>query len=219
MSKHLVVLLILFVIALSAAAQTIDINPALSAGEGDWVLADNRLVQKDVDAGMTKFLIPVPQTGNFTYDFNIKYEDGVLEDGHGGVGIHIFGDSNYKGHAWGQGASYLLWLNYDENPRGITKGLSAQVYRSINNSRMELLGDYDLNWIIDRLAAEGYSVQQVLSQPIEVKISANGNNGEVKIYSPMDQSQVYSFTLPLDHPVLGKYVALRTNGMSVSFGM
>lgn len=219
MVKRLIFLLPLLLCLVAFQAVALDIDPGTMAAWGDWSFEGTRLVQKDSETGIAKFVIPVTQAGTMTYSFNVKYVDGVLEDGHGGFGIHIFADSVGKGYAWGAGNSYLLWLNYDENPRDVTAGLSAQVYKSTSDSEMELLVDYDLNWVIEKLAGMGYTVDQVLSQPIPIKIVVNGNTGDVKFYDPIVENYVYTFKLPISHPLFGNYVALRTNGMSVSFGM
>ena len=113
---------------------------------GRWNFVGTRLFQSDIKAGLAKVNIRAPQSGPMQYEFNVRYEDG-LQDGHGGFGIHIFGDSAYNGASWGAGKSYLIWINYDEKPvtPGFIRGFSAQVYRSRTNSVMDLVQSYDLN--------------------------------------------------------------------------
>ena len=180
--------------------------------EGDWTILGNRLYQKDIKAGMARVDIPAPQAGMMVYEFNVRYEDGA-EDMHAGFGIHLFVDKPAKGKAWGNGKSYLLWLNYDENPKEITKGLSAQIYKSLTNSRMELLADIDLNDYVYLLT------EDLLDMVIPVKMVVNGFNGDVKIYDPTDPSYVYKFNIGNTAPLTGKYMSLRSNSMGISFGM
>ncbi len=180
---------------------------------GQWNVVGDRLVQRDVKAGMARVDIPYPQAGIVTYQFNVKYESGGTDDMHAGFGIHIFVDKPAKGKAWGNGKSYLLWLNYDENPKGITKGLSAQVYKSLSNSKMKLIADIDLNKYAYLLTEENMSVV------VPIKMSVNGYNGDVKIYDPTDPTWVYVFNLGNTAPLKGGYVSLRTNSSSFSFGM
>ncbi len=180
---------------------------------GQWKVIGDRLVQSDTKAGMARVDIPFPQAGIVTYQFNVKYETGGVEDGHAGFGIHIFVDKPAKGKAWGNGKSYLLWLNYDENAKGITKGLSAQVYKSLSNSRMELVADIDLNQYAYLLTEEN------MNTIIPVKMTVNGFNGDVKIYDPTDPTWVYVFNLGNTSPLRGNFISLRTNSASFSFGM
>ncbi len=180
---------------------------------GQWSVVGDRLVQSDVKAGMARVDIPFPQAGIVTYQFNVKYLKGGMDDMHAGFGIHIFVDKPAKGKAWGNGRSYLLWLNYDENAKNITKGLSAQVYKSLTNSKMELVADIDLNKYAYLLTAENMDVV------LPVKMTVNGFNGDVKIYDPTDPTWVYVFNLGNTAPLHGSYISLRTNSASFSFGM
>ena len=204
------VLVLLFtrVLFLSVAETAL---PGAQFAHGDWKIVNGRLYQNDLKAGLAKMNLPVPQAGKMLYEFTVRYEDG-FDDAHGGFGIHVFADKVYNGASWGSGDSYLLWLNYDENAKGITTGLSAQVYKSITHSKMELLADYDLNQYVGALAGNFLDVN------IPVKIIIDGNNGDVKIYDPVDPSWVYKFNLGNTSPLSGKYISLRTNSLSVSFG-
>jgi hypothetical protein len=184
---------------------------------GNWNFIGNRLYQNDAKAPLAKVNIRAPQTGPMVYEFNARYESGA-EDGHGGFGLHIFSDVAYNGPSWGSGKSYLLWLNYDENPisQDIPRGLSAQVYRSYTNSRMELVRSVDLNQYTNLLTTEN------LSAPVPVKIWANGNTGEIRVYDPTDPNLADYFYFYLDSrdtPLKGDWVALRTNGMNLSFAL
>jgi hypothetical protein len=191
--------------------------PEYHFASGNWGLAGPRLYQNDAGARLAKVNIRIPQSGPMIYDFNARYEDGV-QDGHGGFGIHIFTDSAYNGASWGAGRSYLLWLNYDEAPitRGIPRGFSAQVYRSVSNSRMDLIESVDLNRYLPLLTWDN------LSNSIPFRIWVNGDSGEVRVYDPSDPDLANYFYFYIDRkdlPLKGNWIALRTNGIKLSFGM
>ena len=179
---------------------------------GKWAVIGDRLYQSNLKAGMARVDIPAPQAGMMVYEFNVRYEDGGTDDMHAGFGIHIFVDKPASGKAWGNGKSYLLWLNYDENAKGITKGLSAQIYKSLSNSKMELIADIDLNDYTYLIT------EDLLDMVIPVKMVINGFNGDVKIYDPTDSSYVYKFNLGNTAPLTGQFISLRTNSMGISFG-
>lgn len=184
---------------------------------GDWSISGDRVYQNDVNARLAKVNIQVPQSGSMLYEFNVRYESGA-EDGHGGFGLHIFADKVYNGPSWGSGNSYLLWLNYDENPlsTSIPKGLSGQVYHSYTNSRMDLVHSIDLSQFEDLLTAEN------LAEAVSFKIWVNGDTGEVRIYDPTDPylATYYYFNIDKkDLPLKGDWVALRTNGIKLSFAL
>ncbi|MDR1467899.1 MAG: hypothetical protein LBT00_01250 [Spirochaetaceae bacterium] len=186
-------------------------------GAGDWRFVGSRLLQDDAGARLAKVNLSVPQEGVVYYEFNARYEGGV-EDGHGGFGIHILGDSRINAPSWGSGKSYLLWLNYDEHPTSadIPAGLSAQVYRSDSHSEMTLLYSQDLN---DYFAILN---EDVLSENVPFRISVNGNTGEVRIYDPTEDLESVYYVFNIDKkalPVKGSWIALRSNGMKVSFGL
>jgi hypothetical protein len=61
-----------------------------------------------------------------------------------------------------------------------------------------------------------------LSQPVPVKIWMDGATGEVRVYDPTDPELSYYFYFYIDSkdlPIRGDWVALRTNGMKLSFGL
>jgi hypothetical protein len=186
-------------------------------GAGDWRFVGPRLLQDDAGARLAKVNLNVPQEGEVYYEFNVRYEGGA-EDGHGGFGIHILGDSRLDYPSWGSGKSYLLWLNYDERPisSDIPTGLSAQVYRSDSHSRMTLLYSRDLNEYLTFLD------EDALSEDVPFRISANGNTGEVRVYDPTEDLESVYYVFNIDRselPVKGNWIALRSNGMKVSFGL
>jgi len=210
--KRMVLAFVLMTVGLYVYAQSRlpDFRPAA----GRWSILGTRLYQNDENARLAKVNIPAIQNYEITYyEFNARYEGGA-EDGHGGFGLHIFVDAAYNGESWGAGQSYLLWLNYDENPidRAIHRGLSAQIYRSTSNSQMELIESFDLNGYANLLTPEN------LSQPVNFIILANTNTGELRINDPIDTDIYYVFYLDRRYlPLRGNWVALRTNGMKMSF--
>jgi hypothetical protein len=213
--KRLVFFLLVIGLTISAYAQAQ--VPEHRFAAGSWSFVGSRLYQNDARAGLAKVNLRVPQSGPMVYEFNGRYEGGA-EDGHGGFGLHVFDDVVYNGPSWGSGNSYLLWLNYDENPtnRSIPRGLSAQVYRSRSHSRMDLVESVDLNQYTSALTSAN------LAYPVPFKVEVNGNTGEVRVYDPTDPalSDYYYFYIDRrDIPLRGDWVALRTNGMKLSFAM
>jgi hypothetical protein len=202
-----------FVIVLAAAAVALFAQaqlPEYHFASGSWSLSGERLYQNDARARLAKINIRVPQSGPMLYEFDARYESGA-EDGHGGIGLHIFADSALNRASWGAGRSYLLWLNYDERPinRDIPRGLSAQVYRSYTNSRMDLIQSVDLNRYAGLLTREN------LAYPVHFRISVDGNTGEIQIDDPTAEGVYY--VLNVDLPSRGDWIALRTNGLRASF--
>lgn len=194
-----------------------DTIPDYQPASGRWAVSGGRLYQNDEKARLAKINVEAPQTGAMVYEFNARYEAGA-EDGHGGFGLHVFGDKPFASASWGSGKSYLLWLNYDENPAQgrIPKGLSGQVYRSYTNSRMELVESVDLNEYASLLTAEN------LSSPVPFRIIVDGNTGEVRVYDPTDPEGSYYRYFSInksDIPLKGDWVALRTNGIRLSFAL
>ena len=207
---------VLFVLVIGITASLFAQVPESTFASGSWRFIGSRLYQNDAKSGLAKANFKVPQSGPMLYEFNTKYEGGA-EDGHGGFGIHIFVDSAINRASWGAGKSYLLWLNYDEKPisKDIPAGLSAQVYRSTTNSRMELIASIPLSDYEPLLTDDN------LSYPIPFRIEANGNTGEVRIYDPADPdgNYFYFFIDKRELPLRGNYVALRTNGIKLSFAL
>jgi hypothetical protein len=212
--KKMVLAFVLITMGLFVYAQT---NlPSYYPASGRWSIIGGRLYQNDENARLAKVNIPIPQNSPvIAYEFDARYEGGA-EDGHGGFGLHIFADSSFNRESWGAGQSYLLWLNYDEKPldRRIQPGLSAQIYRSVSNTQMELIDSFDLNGYADFLTSEN------LSAPVHFKIVVDSNNGEVHVYDPVDDNYYYVFNLDGRYlPLKGNWVVLRTNGMKMSFAM
>jgi len=213
--KRFVFFIMVMGIAMSVFAQAE--VPEYTFASGSWRFIGSRLYQNDAGARLAKVNFKAPQNGLMLYSFNLRYEGGG-EDGHGGAGIHIFADRIINKASWGVGKSYLLWLNYDKKPlsKKIPAGLSAQVYRSISNSRMELI------YSIPLTDYERFLTKENLAYPISFRIIANGDTGEVRIYDPTDpdnRKYLYFFIDKKDLPLKGNYVALRTNGIKLSFAL
>ncbi|MDR2783522.1 MAG: hypothetical protein LBB48_06765 [Treponema sp.] len=209
---------ILFLLAIGVAATAFAQNdlPEYQFAVGTWEIIEGRVFQKDAATRLAKANVKVPQSGAMLYEFDVRYESG-LEDGQGGFGVHIFADNAIKRPSWGVGKSWLLWLNYDKNPlknSGIQAGLSGQVYRSVNNSTMELVQSVDLNRYVPLFTQEGSP------NLVSFKIYANGDTGEIRVYDPTDSTgaNYYYFTIDKKYlPLKGDWVVFRTNGVSLSF--
>ncbi|MDR3145639.1 MAG: hypothetical protein LBU21_05125 [Treponema sp.] len=208
--------IVFLLVAIGAASVLYAQNqlPEYRFAAGSWSFVGDRLYQSDARAGLAKVNFRAPQSGSMLYEFNARYESGA-EDGHGGFGLHIFADNVYDGPSWGSGNSYLLWLNYDENPANfqIPRGLSAQVYRSYTNSWMELVESVNLNEYADLLTVDNLSY-------VPFRITVDGVSGEVRVYDPADSnlsSYYYFYIDRKDLPIRGNWAALRTNGIRLSF--
>ena len=211
--KRLVLFVLVAGMAVSLFAQT---NvPEHFFAAGNWGFIGPRLYQNNAKAGLAKVNFRAPQSGSMIYEFNARYEDGV-QDGHGGFGLHIFVDRAYNAASWGAGKSYLLWLNYDEHPisKQIPVGLSGQIYRSVSNSRMDLVESVSLNEYLP------YLTDEALASPISFKIIANGDTGEIRIFDPTEPDTYFTFFVDKKElPLKGDWVALRTNGIKLSFAL
>jgi hypothetical protein len=213
--KRFILFVLVMVIAMPIFAQ-VEV-PEYTFASGSWRFIDSRLYQNDDKASFARANFKVPQSGIMLYEFDLRYEGGA-EDGHGGVGIHIFMDSAVNRATWGAGKSWLLWLNYDTKPvsKDIPAGLSAQVYRSISNAQMDLVHSISL------ASYERFLTKENLASPITFRIIANGDTGEVRVYDPTDPNNRKYFYFIIDKkdlPLKGGFVALRTNGMKVSFAL
>ena len=213
--KHFILFVSVMTVAMSVFAQAK--VPDYTFASGSWRFSGSRLYQNDAKARLAKVNFKVPQSGIVLYEFNVRYEGGA-EDGHGGFGLHIFVDSALNRASWGAGKSWLFWLNYDEKPlsKTIPRGLSAQVYKSISNSRMDLIASIPLT------DYESFLTDENLASPITFRIIADGDTGEVRIYDPTDpdnRKYYYFYIDKKDLPVKGSFVALRTNGIKMSFAL
>jgi len=216
MKKSLAFLVILLAFGATAFAQTVVFHTDFSTSimlpksHGDWEVMGGRLYQSDVDEHLAKINVMARQSGEMQYEFNVRYEGGGMEDLMGGFGIHVFVDNPWNGMSWGNGDSYLLWLNYDPSPSYGPKGFTAQIYKSVSETKMELVGYYDLNKYAYLLNTANLN----LLVPARIKI--NGNTGSVWVESPLEAG--YGFRFSLGSALgSGEYVALRTNSLALSF--
>ena len=214
--KRFILLILVLGISFSLFAQMQLPEHHFATGSGNWGFIGNRLYQNEANARLAKMNMRIPQSGPMIYEFNVRYEGGI-EDGHGGFGVHLFVDDVINRASWGSGSSWLLWLNYDENPLSaqIPRGFSAQIYRSTSQINMDLVESFDLNEYVDFLTEE------IWSYPVPAKIWVNGNTGEVRVFDPTDPALdfFFWFYLPINTPLTGNWVSLRTNGLRLSFEM
>jgi hypothetical protein len=212
MKKAVCMVALVSLVALTSAFSQVDLGQYRFVS-GNWAISGDRLYQNDEKARLAKVNIQAPQEGEMLYEFTARYEGGA-EDGHGGFGLHVFVDSVYNDVSWGSGQSFLIWLNYDENPqnKSIPAGLSAQIYRSVSHSQMDLVESYDLNDYADLLNDES------LAEPVPFKIIIDGNTGRVDVYDPtVTDNSYYRLNLNINRPLRGNWVVLRTNGIKLSF--
>ena len=198
-----------------AAADTVELSRDFGSGlshdgaVGSWSTQGGRLHQKDTDNRLAKINFPAPQKGTMEYRFDVRYEGGG-EDQMGGFGIHVFVDEAYADRSWGNGTSYLLWVNYDPEATYGKQGFVAQVYKSTNFFTMEIMKDYQLKLDTSMVSREA------LRTTIPIRIQVNGNTGLVKVYDPRREHYYYKFRLP-EPPRSGSHIALRTNSLAASF--
>lgn len=204
-------LVLIAVIVLAAGMVYADSHLSFGTPEGQWNLVGGRLFQQDEGAPRAKAWMAIPQNGSMIYEFTMRYEGGG-EDGHGGVGIQFLADSVPTGKSWGFGDSWLIWLNYDVNPTaaGVPRGLSAQLYKSTNNLKME---------IVKTISLKAYEsvFANAIAMDIPVKLTFIANRGRIIIADPTGSSAGWYIDMPGSRGDSGRYVAVRTNGAAVSF--
>ncbi|MBN1687461.1 MAG: hypothetical protein JW852_12445 [Spirochaetales bacterium] len=182
----------------------------LPKANGDWRIIGGRLYQRDAEERLAKINVAARQSGEMQYEFNVRYQGGGFDDLMGGFGIHVFVNNPWDGKSWGNGSSYLLWLNYDPAPTYGPKGFTAQVYKSVSETKMELIGSFDLNRYTYLLNASNLGIL------IPARIKINAATGSVWVESPLQPG--YGFRFSLGAPLgTGNFVALRTNSLSLSF--
>jgi len=215
MKKSLIFLVILMLAGAMAFAQTVfeqsfSSSTMLPKSHGDWEIKGGRLYQSDVDEPLAKINVAARQSGEMQYEFDVRYEGGGFTDLMGGFGIHIFVNNPWNGMSWGNGRSFLLWLNYDPMPTYGSKGFMAQVYRSTSETKMELVGEFDLNRFAYLLSASN------MNMSIPARIKVDGNTGSVWVEDPTLPGYGYRFSLGSSLGS-GSAVALRTNSLALSF--
>lgn len=216
MKKTLAFLVILLLVGVTAFAQTVAFQHSFSGSamlprsHGDWEVKGGRLYQSDTEEPLAKVNVPAAQSGEMQYEFNVRYEGGGFSDLMGGFGIHVFVDDPWNGKSWGNGDSYLLWLNYDPDPSYGSKGFVAQVYKSMSATKMVLVGEFDLNRYAFLLNAKN------MGATISARIKVNGATGSVWVEDPTLPG--YGYRLSLGSALgTGGYVGLRTNSLALSF--
>ncbi len=210
------IVVLLLAVATGTSAQTavyrhsFSTSAELPKAAGVWQIRGGRLHQSDVTERLAKINVPVPQSGEMQYAFDVRYEGGGIEDMMGGFGIHVFVDEAYDGRSWGNGNSYLLWLNYDPNASYGSKGFMAQIYRSYSPTGMELVAEYDLNAFARYLSTDNAKTI------VRARIKVDAQTGSVWVEDPTLRGYGYRFDLgePLGS---GNYVSLRTNSLALSF--
>ena len=216
MKKSLAFLVILLLVGATAFAQTVVFQQSFSGSSmlpkshGDWEVKGGRLYQSDTEERLAKINVPAAQSGEMQYEFTVRYEGGGFDDLMGGFGIHVFVDNPWNGKSWGNGDSFLLWLNYDPAPSYGPTGFTAQVYKSTSATKMALVGQFDLNRYAYLLNASN------LCLSIPARIKFNGANGSVWVEDPTLPGYGYRFSLGQALGT-GGYVALRTNSLALSF--
>lgn len=189
---------------------------------GSWS-AKGALVQSDTKTGLAMINRKLPQSGSYQLDYTATYLDGGYTDQkaafmgkyHGGFGMHIGIDKPATSVSWGNGESYLLWFNLDtEVPESSPYyGLRAQVYKSVSNSVMNLMEDYNVEILPQDVVEANLDY---LSVPLQVTMIVDTDSGEIQVFDPTEEDAYYS--VYLDPAVLkGSYVSFRTNALSMSF--
>jgi hypothetical protein len=208
------VVALFFGAALSLSAQSFSADFGRTASDagryGTWQVSAGRLYQRDVVEPLAKINFRVPQSGLMEYTFNVRYEGGGIEDMKAGFGLQVFVDSAHSGRSWGNGKSWLLWLNYDENATYGGKGFRGQVYKSKSHTSMQLMDAYDIELDASVLTEENLDII------VPVKITVDGRNGQVRVWDPTVDNYYYEFYLD-DAPGSGNYISFRTNSLSASF--
>ncbi|MDR3200228.1 MAG: hypothetical protein LBT68_02105 [Spirochaetales bacterium] len=196
---------------------------AWKAAGGSWRAAGS-LVQGDKNAPLARINRQLPQSGVYEVDFSIKYAGGGYKDlreaaqgkYHAGFGIHIGVDKAASGVAWGNGKSYLLWVNLDTevSKNSPHYGFRGQIYQSRTNTDMRLMKDYNVEILPVSTALP--LLDGIGEKIVPVKLIINTNDGEIRVYDPTRANYYYYFYL--DPKLLkGSWVSLRTNKLSAAF--
>jgi hypothetical protein len=190
---------------------------------GSWQTSRG-LVQGDTGAPLARINRQLPQSGVYELSFTVKYAAGGYKNQeeafnnkyHAGFGIHIGVDRAAQTVAWGNGKSYLLWVNLDTTVPGNSPhyGLRGQVYQSKTNTDMRLMTDYN----VEILPASSIApvLGNLLDQAVSVRLVINTTDGEIRVYDPTVPNYYYYFYL--DPKLLkGSWISLRTNKLSAVF--
>ena len=206
---------------------------AWTVGYGDWSIRGGMLAQRDTDTGLARIDRRVPQSGVYEVSFDVRYLAGGFQDQmdlrnqqfHAGFGIHVGVDNPALGRiAWGNGDSYLLWLNLDtrrETAREASEhlGFRGQVYDSTSNSTMELTDmNVDIQAALSTIGVDlGIEdIDPFLYRTVPIKIRVNTNSGRIMVNDPTAPRIWFYFDVD-PAKLRGNYMSLRTNSLALGF--
>jgi hypothetical protein len=199
-------------------------DSAWKAVSGVWNTSNGKFSQTDLAAGMARADRVLALSGVMQVEFDIMYSGGGFKDAaaalqgryHGGFGIHIGVDKPNPKRSWGNGKSYLLWLNLDTEvaERSEHFGLRAQVYDSTTSSRMNLISKLNIEVLPTREALP--MLAQVPTRKVKVRLVINTDTGEVRFYDPINAGWYYFFYLDPQR-LKGRFISLRTNRLGADF--
>ncbi|MBN1525723.1 MAG: hypothetical protein JW904_14695 [Spirochaetales bacterium] len=182
-----------------------------SRGAGAWGSTGWLLQQTSSSETMAALSNRVVQRGYLLYSFEITITGG-LEDGYGGVGIHILSDTPASGRSWGMGSSVLLWLTHDVRAYG-PNNFYGQIYHSRDAVNMEMIhagSKYPLSF----QQAAGDSPVSITGKKIKIRIAVDTKTGNSILYDPFQTGFVYQFNLGKTN-LSGNFIAFRTNSCTV----
>lgn len=221
-----------------------------TAASGDWLVSGTSISQRDANDQFARIDVSLPDQDEIVISFDVSYDDGGIAQNHitrqgelqGGFGIHIgTTDPSVQSRTWGNGKSYLLWLNVDtrewtrEN-RSEYYGLRAQVYKSTNKNLMRLdqvsnVPDSIQGWIpenylsidleksVSKMNNASYDLYDILrvyqNRRLPVRIHFNKVSGRVAVSDP---TAPIAYVFYLDPEFLqGNSLSLRTNNLALTF--
>ncbi|UCB45297.1 MAG: hypothetical protein JSV25_13945 [Spirochaetota bacterium] len=186
---------------------------------GNWKVMEGRLVQTNANEKMAMITIPVNQSGDILYEFDVKYVSGGQDD-YAGFGIHVCVNKPSKSRTWGNGRSLLGWVTWDPKHYGYPGGF-IHLYDSKGATSMGLstrvFPGSDIMRYGDRLPiARQYLQRKYLGYTIPVKIRLDTKTGRGRIYDPFDPDR-YFYRFSLGGAIRpGDFFTFRTNSVSVS---
>lgn len=221
--------------------------------EGMWNVIGKDISQGDATSKLSRLDSKIVNGSTIELSFNVAYiaggyrDEQMLSKGeyHAGFGIHLgVEDPLLRERSWGNGDSYLLWINLDTRSTTRTDmpehyGLRAQVYKSNSPSSMNLIksdmlaqdaallsmsvdnyASIDIVKAIKKLSGVDMSIEDVIAYfapgGVDVHLRANIRTGEIAVMDPTNSGMYFKF--PLDPGVLsGDYISLRTNNVALNF--
>jgi hypothetical protein len=231
--KRFYCILVMFIFGISGFSQEVLVNDDFNTmgnwkpapeGYGNWVIQDGRLAQLDVNPGMAKINLYVPQSGIMQYEFDVQYIDHG-DDNFGAFGLHVFIKDPSQTVSWGSGKSYLLWLTVDPDIYEDT-GVRTQIYKSTNNITMDHIKTCSIYPegegfpVVEELTVDNvtyvYVCQEILEKPLKIKLVIDSSTGNVTFYDPLIPNWVWEVNIGEPIPE-GSYISLRTNSVALSF--